>query len=324
MKQNMKRLLLVLCTIACFFVLSGCTKSEESGSAELTADMEETLVNGAKQYLSAFAAYSDAQIEEQIKKAEKKENTVISTALSSWKSVKDDLGTLQADETGAPLIRTDEATKENKITVEATGEDTYQVDMTVVYEKRDLDFVLTAESEEDDYGGSVLTVTEMTFTPEYTIGEKLEKAFLNMLMGMGTVFLVLIFISFIISRLRVVNDWEKRKKEKEAAAKAAEAAKSAAQPASAPVKAAEAPASAAAAAPGPALAPAPAEIPAPAPAAPAAPTVWHPSVSQENLADDLELVAVITAAISAAANVPADGLVVRSIRRKPGSGWRKS
>ena len=47
MKQNMKRLLLLLSMITCFFVLSGCAKTEDSGSEEVTAEMEETLVNGS-------------------------------------------------------------------------------------------------------------------------------------------------------------------------------------------------------------------------------------------------------------------------------------
>ena len=190
--------------------------------------------------------------------------------------------------------------------------------MTVVYEKRDMNFVLTAEAQEDQYGGSVLTVTEMTFTPEFTIGEKLEKAFLNMIMGMGTVFIVLIFISFIIGRLKIVNDWEKRRKEK--------AAEKTAAPAPAPVPApAPAPAVAPASAPAPAPAAAPASIKAVAvPVQAKAPDVSAPAASQENLADDLELVAVITAAISAAQNVPVEGLVVRSIRRKSGSNWKRA
>ena len=310
MKQNIKRLLLVLCTITCFFVLSGCTKSEETSSTELTDEIRETLVNGAGQYLSTFAGYSDEELDEQIKRAEKTDNTVIATALSSWKSVKEDLGSLEVDETGAPLIRADEASGEKALEVTAADEDTYEIDMTVVYEKRDMNFVLTAEAQEDQYGGSVLTVTEMTFTPEFTIGEKLEKAFLNMIMGMGTVFIVLIFISFIIGRLKIVNDWEKKRKEK--------AAEKTAAPAPAPVPAP---------APAPAVAPAaaPASIKAVAvPVQAKAPDVSAPAASQENLADDLELVAVITAAISAAQNVPVEGLVVRSIRRKSGSNWKRA
>ena len=117
---------------------------------------------------------------------------------------------------GAPLIQTDEKTGKPAVTVQAEGEDIYQVELTAVYEQRTMEFVLTAKAEDDGYGGSVLTVTEMTFTPDYSIGEKLQKAFLNMLMGMGTVFVVLLFISFIISRLKMVNSWGAKKEDKTA------------------------------------------------------------------------------------------------------------
>ena len=41
--------------------------------------------------------------------------------------------------------------------------------------------------------------------------------------------------------------------------------------------------------------------------------------------DDLELVAVITAAIAASmGSTSTDGLVVRSIRRKPGAKWKRA
>ncbi len=44
--------------------------------------------------------------------------------------------------------------------------------------------------------------------------------------------------------------------------------------------------------------------------------------TEMDLADDLELVAVIAAAIAAMENTSADGLVVRSIRRVPNSKWK--
>ena len=70
-------------------------------------------------------------------------------------------------------------------------------------------------------------------------------------------------------------------------------------------------------------APVPAKPAAPAPA-PAPAPVQPEESCEENLADDMELVAVITAAISAAQKVPAEGLVVRSIRRKSGSNWKRA
>ena len=68
-----------------------------------------------------------------------------------------------------------------------------------------------------------------------------------------------------------------------------------------------------AAAPAPKAAPAPAAAPVAAPAA-----------EEEELVDDLELVAVITAAIAASTNTSTDSLVVRSIRRAPGAKWKRA
>ena len=102
---------------------------------------------------------------------------------------------------------------------------------------------------------------------------------INTMLGMGTVFLVLIFICFLISCFKYINAFEQKMKNKGAT---------------------EAPAA-----------------PAPAPVA-AAPVV------EENLTDDLELVAVIAAAIAAYEGTSADGLVVRSIRRAPGNKWKRA
>ena len=106
--------------------------------------------------------------------------------------------------------------------------------------------------------------TEFTIT---TLGQKMQKAGLNTIMSMSIVFLVLIFISLLISCFKFIGLIGKGKADKT------------------PVAA----------------------------AAPTAPAASEP----ENLVDDLELVAVITAAIAAASETEsADGLVVRSIIRR--------
>lgn len=120
-------------------------------------------------------------------------------------------------------------------------------------------------------------VTSTSFDITYSMGEILQKAGLNTLIGMGTVFIVLIFISFIIALLpKLTAVFEGKGKKKEAA-------------------------------------PAPkAAAPAPAPAV------------QEELADDLELVAVISAAIAAYTGTSSDDFVVRSIRRSTANKWKKA
>ncbi len=117
--------------------------------------------------------------------------------------------------------------------------------------------------------------------PVSTLGEKLERAALDTVIGMGTVFAVLILISFVIHMLGYVPKLLGAKPQTQAAPKAA---------------------------PAPAVAPAKTEV-----------------VSQQSGEDDGELAAAIVAAIVAyrsaeqadgPAVVPADGFIVRSIRRR--------
>lgn len=117
---------------------------------------------------------------------------------------------------------------------------------------------------------------EMVVSAVYSTSELMGQAGMNTLLGMGTVFVVLIFISFIISLFKFLPALL-AKKPKLPEAKEEKAPVAAAPKASAPVKVAD------------------------------------------NLMNDKELVAVITAAIYAAAGssgaVSKDRLVVRSIKR---------
>ena len=109
-------------------------------------------------------------------------------------------------------------------------------------------------------------------------GKAMSEAGLNTLMGMGIVFLVLIFISFIIWLMGFIPKMMSGEKK---------------------------------------------TAPAPAPATSQAPA----AVSEpEELSDDLELVAVITAAIMASMGeeAPEDGLVVRSIRKRTAGSWKNA
>ncbi len=111
----------------------------------------------------------------------------------------------------------------------------------------------------------------------------IKRAALNTVIGLGTVFIVLMFLAFVIGQIHWVPDiLDGKKKSKEAAEAAARTA-----------------------------------APAPAPA------VQEGVEEAAEETDDLELVAVITAAIAASEQAPADGFVVRSIRRRGRkSNWR--
>ena len=120
-----------------------------------------------------------------------------------------------------------------------------------------------------------LPVLSMTACVD-NLGSKLSEAGLNTLVGMGVVFVVLILISLVISLFRLINSaQDKAAKKKEAKTKNGTPVSELSEE--------------------------------PAPAAEAEP--------EEELSDDLELVAVIAAAIAASENTDPSGIIVRSIRR---------
>lgn len=77
--------------------------------------------------------------------------------------------------------------------------------------------VLTAEAEFKDKDGTVEfafdregNIESLTIGAHYSTAEILKKAGLNTILGMGTVFVVLIFISFIISLFKFIPELEKK------------------------------------------------------------------------------------------------------------------
>lgn len=120
-----------------------------------------------------------------------------------------------------------------------------------------------------------MNITGMSVNAHYSISEILKKAGLNTILGMGTVFVVLIFISFIIYLFKYIPLIEKKFSRK---AKAPQAAQ-------------------------------PAEVS----------NAKETAVGEE---DDLELAAVIAAAIAASEGMQPEGFVVRSIKRRKSNKWR--
>ena len=94
------------------------------------------------------------------------------------------------------------------------GDDGYIARMNTVYEKRAMEFTLIADED-------LSKVETISFSPVYTTGEKMAKAGMNTLMGMGVVFAVLIFISWLISMFKYISVFEAKMKAKKNAAAAA-------------------------------------------------------------------------------------------------------
>ncbi|MDE7325302.1 MAG: OadG family protein [Lachnospiraceae bacterium] len=121
-------------------------------------------------------------------------------------------------------------------------------------------------------------------TQKKSLGERMLTALLNTVMGIMIVFIVLLLIAWIISLFKYINKFEASQAAKKAAMTVVE------------------------------------EVPVP---------VETVEAAKEELSDDLELVAVVTAAIHAyeesqGNEVPADGLVVRSIRKVGKANWQNA
>lgn len=238
-----RKLLLFFCVLSCVLMVSGCSlvRGNENFDKKTLEQQTDSFLNNwfSFDFDSTIATYKDQMDETTLAQYK-----LYAKQKKQYKGLKKKIKTEYT-------ITTDSAT----------------VTETILCESGDkllasLTFDKDGKIQTDDSGNY-----SFKFDEYKTLGQKMQKAGLNTIMSMSIVFLVLIFISLLISCFKFIGLIGKGKADKS------------------PVAAA---------------------------AAPAAP-VSEP----EDLTDDLELVAVITAAIAAASETEsADGLVVRSIIRR--------
>jgi len=241
----MKKLLLVLGMITCMAGLSACGQEAKDYSADyqVTQEMVAAYVEQEVSGMDSIVA--------QGAQAYVAEDAVMSNAVAGWESALADMGDYQSI---------------GNVTYVVDEDGVMTIDAEIKATKRDADirFILEYSVTEG------FKATSVTTTPRFTFGETMTKAGLNTLMGMGTVFTVLILIALLISCFnfipKIQTAFSKKDKKAETAADNA-----------------------------------------------VAQIVENETVQEE---DDLELVAVIAAAIAASEGAAStDGYVVRSIRR---------
>ena len=306
--MKMKKTILLFSMIAVFFSLTACSSGQKEVTFNYTqSDIVSSALTQAYQLQSANGALK-AYLEDYAEESEEAE--ILLTGLNNFTTVQEECGdflgycsredgnTIQFDfstlnaETEDEYVEAMTAYNEFLSRVDAVveeEEDTVVVTIGAVYSDRKVDYSFVYEEnpaaaysyELTGQNATAYKIKEINVTPEYTFSEKMKKAGSNTLVGMGTVFVVLIFISLIIAQLEkvakaitgVANAIGRKKgnQEEETAAVAAVSNSG---------------------------------------AAPAA-------VSTASPMDDKQLVAVITAAVMAAnvADGGSDKLVVRSIRK---------
>lgn len=172
--------------------------------------VKNTLVNTAEGLTDTIIGLADADIENYLNSGD----DFTTSAMQSWQSSKDELG-LKKDKNG-----------ETSVTLK---DDQYTVTVPVKFEKADANFVYVFDS--------TGTPVSLSVDVQYGMGKTLQRAGLNTLMGIGTVFVMLILLSLLISLFRFIPNPEAKKA---AEAKAAKEVKEAEAAAAAPaVQAAE-------------------------------------------------------------------------------------
>ena len=242
MKQRWKKIASLMLVTICAFSLTACGKKEETAAyQQITDDMVTNCAEVSKSAVESLAGFDDETLNQMTA------NRDTFTRLGKY------------EEMGTPT--TDIDREEGQVTV----------DIPAKFDKGDAEIkvVFNYSSDYDQMVPAYMTISEVE-----TTGMKLNGAAVNTVMGVGCVFVVLIFLIFVISLFKYVG----KIGQKETAPKAA---------------------------------------PAPAPAVPAAPV-------EEDLTDDLELVAVISAAIAASENTSTDSFVVRSIKKVNRSKWQRA
>ncbi len=187
----MKKRLLVLGMIACLFGLTACGNSE----AEAMTEEQLAAVEVADAYIS--------QVNEIVAQGAAAEyvayDETLAPVFDSWESGMEELGSY-VETTGHEVkIDGEEVIVNTAITGSALDPDgkPRTADVELIYNSKDY------------------IIISMVVNVNYTFGEKMTNAALNTLLGMGTVFIVLILISLIISSFSLISKFEKKEKKSE-------------------------------------------------------------------------------------------------------------
>lgn len=241
MNRKLKSLLAMVCVLALTLAMSVCAFAADTVKEDEAANYK----SAAETLISQIAGFSDEEIENYLAQ----DDAFTTATMESWKSVKDELGAYSS------IVSQD---------VEKDG-DVVTISTVAQFEKAKADVVLMLDLGQQMY-------TSMTYSVQYSLAANMQRAGMNTLMGIGIVFLMLLFLSFVIGLFKYIEKFQNVGKKK-----AAEEAP----------KAEEAP----------------------------APAIAQSEAADEDFADDLELVAVISAAIAAYENTSGDSFVVRSIKK---------
>lgn len=181
----MKKRLILFAMLICMICLAACGKVETAGGP---INQEAALSNGTEIVNRLHAVVSAKMIEQYA------DDPVSYNGCLGWESALTDIGEYEGVSGASVAYKDDGAV----ITVSVLGS-SHNAEVEIVL---------------DDTYTRIIAITTNV---QYSIGEILQKAGLNTLIGMGTVFVILILISLIISCFTLISKLEKKPKKEEPA-----------------------------------------------------------------------------------------------------------
>lgn len=188
----MKKKLFLIVSL-CMLVLSLAACGQDPKKVDYNGVTYDELESTSTNLASSLPEISDEDIEGSLAYYEQMGEELIPNLLRQWKEMRSDLGDFvdlgdfSIDISGKTLTTTQ--------TMNFTGRN---ITMTCVYNYLDMQ------------------IEDVTLDEIYSLGEKMQKAAMNTLMGLGTVFLILILISLIISAFKIIPYLQEKAKAKHA------------------------------------------------------------------------------------------------------------
>ena len=253
----MKKKLFLIVSL-CMFVLSLTACGEDPKKVDYNGVTYDQLESSSKNLANSLVELSD----EDIGLIMQNSDEITVKLVTKWQELKPGIG---------------EYKDFGDFTIEKSGK-TLTTMQTLNFTKRNVTLTCV-------YNYLEMEVTDITLDEIYTLGETMQKAAMNTLMGMGTVFTILILISLIIWGFKIIPYMQQKKEAKKQTAGTGDTNRAS-------------------------------EIQALTNAVQLASQQQAQAQAQPEVQDDLELIAVISAAVAAAAGTTTDGFVVRSIRRR--------
>ena len=206
MNQMLKKASSVFTAVVCAASITFSGASLVMADSEIDDQTKTTIETTAEGLTDTIIPLTD----EEIAAYQESGDAFTESAMTAWDSVREELGDLK--ETGSAEIE--------------FSDDQYTATVPAEFEKEDAEFIYVFDKN--------LTPTSMSVDVKYSFATTMKNAALNTVMGLGTVFVILVMLIFLISLFQFIpgSGAQQEKAKKKAAEEAA------ANPAPAPVAAA--------------------------------------------------------------------------------------